>query len=421
MAAPAYHIGFIPLGKTAFIWKPEMSPDDTPTISPSAAYTTACGAGTGVAGTPQSLSASNPAYREGCNDITWNPQRTDYTNTEYDGSVQVTKSHQESAHHSAMTISLPYRSSGFAAFCLMSMLGDITISKTGYFMASTFRPSEVDASGFKHLGITGYDSTRINTFTIWYDTGDPVSGRCLRVAYFTPESIRLTWPPDGMVQAEISGVGYWPQRVARPSYRVVAQPTNRTPGSEGKYTIYGSNDVALTNLHVHGGDLTVMRNVEVFHTSELFDATDKLNPYDFISGEIQFAATFDMIFNGVGTPGVFGDYLDDEELGGATAMGTALGNGGLPYINDSGDTFIHKVKFGDNYDPRNTFELSFFPAKWNNPTINRQGNAIKINAGLASYQQDNEPQSDDTGAHHDVVTTLYSIEMENQIGFPMVA
>jgi hypothetical protein len=211
-----------------------------------------------------------------------------------------------------------------------------------------------------HTWKTSVLTNRLNTITIWHDTGD--TGNTLQMVYCTISDVALTVNPQGVLMADIKLTSFFPVPGARPTIAnyigsTANYPKTRVLGSQGTYTLYNSAGAAYANK-ILGATITFSRPIEVEPNAQ------GLNPADIATGPLTLAISIDAQYDGLGAATVYRDYLNYVELGSSTNK--------------------HSIAF-TNADG-NTITISFWPAKWGSGfQLQYNGVIVKLSGPLTIY------------------------------------
>lgn len=294
--------------------------------------------------------AGTVIIRESCNSIVPTPQRTTVEYLEYTGNAAVHVGSDETQHSGSIVITVPFRTSGFAAFAALAFMGNGSEVVTG------------SGDPYTHTGTPAITTNRCNTFTIWANLGD--AAHTLRHVYGTISDISLSIDPTGILVANITVSSNFPVPVAHPAITSYVGSTatflkTRILGSQGVYTLYssaGSGGVYANKIL--GATIDLSRAIEVLPNAQ------GLNPADIATDELMTAVSINAEYDGIGAATIHADYLNYVELGDSTHK--------------------HNIVFTDA--DGHSVTLTFWPAKWGDGfSVDMSSTIIKLAGPLNLY------------------------------------
>lgn len=298
-----------------------------------------------TAGVPPVGGAGHAIIREPCISIVPTVSRMTYEAMEYTGNAAVHVGSDETQHGASVVVTVPFRTSGFAAYACMAICGD---------------GAEAVSGSYIHTGTPSITTNRQNTFTIWYNTGD--SAHTMQMVYGTITDISLSVDPTGVLMASITLQTFFPVPGAHPTIDTYIGSTatylkTRVLGNQGTYSLKSSAGTAYVNK-ILGATIDLSRAFEALPNAQ------GLNPADIATGELVTAVSFNAEYDGIGAATIYKNYLDYVELGDSTHK--------------------HSILFTDA--DLNTATFTFWPAKFaDGTTLDYSGTIVKIAAVLNNY------------------------------------
>lgn len=353
-------------------------------------------------GTPSTSTAKT--FLEPVTTITTAIQRTPYEANEYIGVPATLFDMIETTHHSTVTISVPWRSNGIAAWALSAMMGSSLGGATDVATTPTGWPA-LTGGQVAHLITPNNANNVCNTITIWHDAGDGGGSSVftgvrglLQMSACTVESIRFTFTPNTAVTAEITLQGNFPifRQVASGSTGIQNGPTvtptklsgadatykaTRMMGFQGQSAYFlirtsAQNTTVYANK-ILSADMTITRTVEVI------ESPYSQTPTYFLPGPLSVTGTMNMLFDGLG------DLTNTYPVNAGSNVNTDL-----TLSNSIYQDYLNFKRTGTSANPNelryidndnNGFDFTFWPIKWTSFGLNTGAQSLQVNAGFTSF------------------------------------